>query len=79
MELMEEETRRAVEDAIISAHLKLAYKIIKMAIRDISYRPAEAWAFLHSEGFPWFLWVIGCEPEDVEDIAGRIAMRAFGL
>ena len=76
---MEEETKRAIENAIIAAHLKLAYKIIKMVIRGASYRPAEAWAFLHSEGFLWFLQLLGCEPEDLERVAGRIAMRAFGL
>lgn len=75
---MEEETKRGIEDAIIAAHLRLAHRIIKMATKDAKYRHAEARGFLSSEGFLWFLWVIGCEPENLQSVAGRIAMRAFG-
>lgn len=84
---MEEETKRAIEDAIISAHLKLAHKIINRAARDV--KPdnhgnfakfgGEAQAFFASEGFLWLLQLIGCESGSLEDIAGQIAMRAFGL
>ena len=76
---MEEETRRAVEGAIIAAHLKLAHKIIEVAIRDAKRRPGEAECFLFSDGFLWLLWLIGIEPDDLEDLASLIAMQAFGL
>lgn len=54
---MEEETKRAVEDAIIAGHLKLAHKIIKMATRDARPSPRTgrytnaAYAIAGSAGF----------------------------
>ena len=38
----------------------------------------EVQAFFCSKGFLWLLWLIGCEPGGLRDIAGRIAMQAFG-
>ena len=69
---MNRETEKAIENAIIAAHLRLAYKIIKIAIRDKDQ------ALFCSEGFLWLLMVIGCEPMDLERVAGRIAMQAAG-
>ena len=67
-------------EAIESGYLNLAHAIIKRAIRDAmpGYKKCEAQIFFSSEGFLWFLQLIGFEPEDLENIADRIAQQAFG-
>lgn len=74
---MQEETKRALKGAVNSGYLHLAHAIIKRAARDAKAPLRKDQAFFASEGFLWLLLVIGCEPENLEDIAGRIAMQAF--